>query len=70
MMQAYNTNFHFGLYGKNLTAKAFNTWVKKFCKTKGYIFNPHKKGGYDKSNSMEYYTIADAAYVAEQTKLL
>lgn len=56
--------------GKKVTAHTFTKWIKHYCKTKGLRLNPHKNGGRDNSNSVEYYTIADKDYKASQTTLL
>ncbi len=49
------------LYSKKLTPNFFYKWVKQYCTNNSLYFNPHKLGGYDKSNSTEYYTIATTA---------
>jgi hypothetical protein len=58
------------LYNKKLTAHTFTSWLKKFCTTKGHQLNPKQNGKHDKSNSIEYVTIADENYKSEQLNLL
>lgn len=58
------------LYNKKLTAHTFTLWIKKFCTTKGHQLNPRQNGKHDKSNSIEYVTIADENYKIEQLNLL
>lgn len=69
LLNGYN-EIHKQLYGNMIKPHTFAKWVKQYCKNKGYIFNPKQKGHFDKSNSTEYYTIADADFKNEQTTLL
>ena len=49
------------LYSQKLKPHTFHKWVKQYCKHHGLFFNPHKSGGFDKSNGHEFYTIATTA---------
>lgn len=66
LLDKYNA-IHNQLYSNKLKPHTFAKWVKQYCKNKGLQFNPDKKGGFDKSNSIEYYTIADGNYKSNQT---
>lgn len=65
-----NSSFYVSLYTGKLKPHTFAKWVKQVCRNKGLQFNPHKKGNYDKSNSVEYYTIANEEYKHSQQNLL
>ena len=70
VMTTFNEKFYYPLYNKKITPHSFTGWLRKFCNSKGYTLNPKQKGKHDKSNSVEYITIADANWKDEQTKLL
>lgn len=53
---------YFQLYNKRLTSHMFTIWLRKFCEVKGYKLNPKQGGKPDKSNSVEYITIANDKY--------
>ena len=70
VMTKFNDEVYQLSYNRKLTAHTFTAWLKRFCSSKGYRLNPKQKGKHDKSNSVEYITIADDNWKDEQTKLL
>ncbi|MEO5892254.1 MAG: hypothetical protein ABIQ31_18550, partial [Ferruginibacter sp.] len=69
LQEVFNTKY-LQLYNKKLSAHTFTAWVKKFCTTKAYRLNPKQNGKHDKSNSTEYFTIADESYQVSQQQTL
>lgn len=70
IMMHFNDTCFVPSYNRKLTAHTFTAWLKRFCSSKGYRLNPKQNGKHDKSNSVEYITIADDNWKDEQTKLL
>jgi hypothetical protein len=69
LLTSFNEKIYFPQNNKKISAHTFTKWVKHYCKTKGLKLNPHKNGGRDSRNSIEYYIIADASYKAAQQNL-
>ncbi len=46
----------------HITAYSFKKRIKLYCTYKGYHFNPTKRGDNDKTNGVEYFTIANELY--------
>lgn len=69
LLETYNSKIQRPLYQNNIKPHTFVKWVKLYCKLHGLHFNPHKQGGYDKSNGKEYYSIATTTdYTPKETE--
>jgi hypothetical protein len=61
LFDKYNA-YHTGYYSNKVSPKKFGVMIKLYCETHGLLYNPHKEGGYDKRNGVEFMTVGDERF--------